>query len=213
MRVAPDERDALLAHAARLGVESPLAGPWIRHNWGRCVFWADGCRLHAEVGVLAKPRTCRQFPFVFAGDAVAIDPACFHADPDPSGEAPEAFLERGPAPGPRGPVPAWSALEAGHAVARRLRGLPLAAVIEGPRLGSQARQLLAGLEDAEPAVPDDAAQRVLDGRISTVLRFGLAPAEGLADLLVGGSQLLVGANRPVGAGFAAWVRLLRTGVV
>lgn len=30
---------------------------------GRCVFWADGCRLHAALGSGGKPRTCRKFPF------------------------------------------------------------------------------------------------------------------------------------------------------
>ena len=29
---------------------------------GRCLFWADGCRLHAALGPHGKPATCRKFP-------------------------------------------------------------------------------------------------------------------------------------------------------
>lgn len=30
---------------------------------GRCLFWADGCRLHVALGPHGKPATCRKFPF------------------------------------------------------------------------------------------------------------------------------------------------------
>ncbi|MEZ4321562.1 MAG: hypothetical protein R3F61_29080 [Myxococcota bacterium] len=212
MRIGPDELDPLIANAARLGIETPLVNGYLRQNWGRCVFWDAGCRLHAELGVDAKPTTCRQFPVLATEGGLVLDPACFHADPDPTAPAPDVPL-RGPAPvGPVQTLP-WDDLELGHTTAARLRALPLRAVLEGPRLGSLTRTLLEGLEEAAPAVPDAGDRDLLQVRANTVLRYGLAPREGLADLLVGGGQLVVGAGHPVGAGFAAWVRLLRTGVV
>ena len=107
----------------------------------------------------------------------------------------------------------WSDLRPGIRTAERLDALPLVAVVEGPRLGSLTRDLLAGLVGASPSTPGEADGARLAGRIDTVLRFGLAPAGGLRELLIGGSQLVIGAGLPVGPGFAAWVRLLRTGVV
>jgi len=79
--VDPAERERVRAHAEGLGVPSPFDGQALRQNMGRCCLWSptEGCRLHGRYGAEAKPRVCRQFPFVRAGDRVAIDPACPHA--------------------------------------------------------------------------------------------------------------------------------------
>jgi len=82
-RVVPidhDEAARIRTLAAALGIPSPLADGALRQNMGRCCFWAAdaGCRLHETHGADAKPRVCRQFPIVRAGNRVAIDPACPH---------------------------------------------------------------------------------------------------------------------------------------
>lgn len=226
VRPDPDERDALARHAERLGIDRPFSRGFLRQNWGRCVFWDAGCRLHRELGAEAKPRVCRQFPFVFRGSAAALDPACFHADPASDG-AQWADAVRPLAPGLRDAPSAtgtsesldldglWTDLSLGETIQAQLIALPLVAVLDGPHLGPLTTDLLRGLDTATPRAPTSAERSVLDGRIATVLDFALVPTarDGLVRELVGGSQLFLGAGRAPGTGFAAWVRLLRTGVL
>jgi len=212
VRVHPEEREALLRHAKQLGIDRPIVGAHLRHNWGRCVFWKDGCWLHAELGAHTKPRTCRQFPFILSPDATALDPACFHAHPDPRGDEPLRFFVGHPPPAPTVDLD-WEDLELGRSVRARLQSLPLCAVLDGPRLGSLTRHALSGLDRAEPIAPQGSDRALLDERSQTLIRYGLAPPEGLAELVVGGGQLLIGSGKPLPQGFAAWARLLRTGMV
>jgi len=74
----PEERIAIEALAAELGVRFPFDGTALRLVSGACVFHDDGCVLHRRAGPLAKPRVCRQFPWVRRGEAVGVDPACAH---------------------------------------------------------------------------------------------------------------------------------------
>ncbi len=231
MRPDPDERDALLHDARALGIDNPFArGVYLRHNWGRCVFYDDGCRLHREIGVHAKPRVCRQFPFVFGRSddgtvAKAIDPACFHATAADPEESPDvqgsAAVRPANPPVQTTPVPPhdrdglWADVSIGETIRERLIALPLVALLDGPHLGPLTTDLLTGLDRATPRTPTTEERALLDPRITTALQFALLPVSdpiAAATDLVGGSQLFLGARRPVGPGFAAWVRLLRTGV-
>ena len=198
VRIPEAERPAIAARAVELGVERPFAGPYLRQNWGRCVFWDAGCRLHATWGPEAKPAVCRQFPLLDGGRA--IDPACLHATPEDG------------APDPRMPIP-WTDLAPGEAVRTRLDTLPLVAVLDGPLIGPLPTELLRPLLTAEPTAPARDTHAGLEWRIHTIETHGLAPAADLRTLLVGGAQLLAGAGVPMGPGFAAWTRLLRTGMV
>lgn len=188
VRITPGERAQLLKDAATLGVEHPLSGPWLRQNWGVCVFYDAGCRLHAAFGADRKPAVCRRYPVIDG----TVDPSCFHWTGSNTTEVD------------------WEDLSVGWEVRERLRALPLVAVLDSPHLGPMATAQLEGLDRAEPGepAPDDAT--ALEARIGAALALahGTEPA-----LLVGGAQLIVGASKPIGAAFAAWMRLLRTGVL
>jgi hypothetical protein len=82
VRVVPlaVERAGLEARASALGVRFPFDGQALRLVMGRCVFYDDGCRLHEAYGADAKPRVCRQFPWVQRGGVIGVDPACAHHD-------------------------------------------------------------------------------------------------------------------------------------
>lgn len=189
VRVGDGERSRLARQAESLGVARPFSGPYLRQVWGRCVFLdASGCRLHAAFGAGAKPEVCRIFPRLPGGD---VDPACFHA---PDGQAELAALDE---------------LTHGASVRARLDRLPLVSVLDGPHLGPITTGLLRGLVDAGPVAPVGAARALLARRIDVAVRHGF----GDLSTLVGGAQLVVGAGLDVGAGFAAWTRLVRTGAL
>lgn len=213
--MSSEERTSIEAHARELGVPTPFAGPWLRQNWGRCVFWDEGCRLHATFSAQAKPTVCRQFPFVSGRTGLAIDPSCFHPDAHPDGQAPAVSIATQAAPTAPLDRGLWRDLAQAHEVRALLDALPLAAVTAGPRLGPQTReQLLKLVEPCPPRVPTDPECHALHRRSQTVMSHGLVPrSDVLPTLLVGGGQLLLGAGLAVDSGFAAWLRLLRTGVL
>lgn len=185
----PEEQEQLQAAAEELGVERPFAGPYLRQNWGTCVFYAEGCRIHAELGVERKPRVCRTFPVLGA----RVDPACFHP---------------GPATG-AGSLP-WDDLTDGRAAARWVDGLPLAAVLDGPVLGQLTVRALRPLIGAEPAVVRPARRsRVLDA-IEVLSVHGGIPQPDVRGAVHGGAQLLAGAGAD--DGLPAWIRLLKLGL-
>ncbi|MEZ4323419.1 MAG: hypothetical protein R3F61_38495 [Myxococcota bacterium] len=167
-----------------------------------------GCRLHAELGPMAKPAVCRQFPFVYAGPYVGIDPTCFHADPSADGDAPEPpFDVLVGAPPSHRPLP-WGDLRHGHDVRAALTSAPLEEV--APRIGPLARSMVEPLLRAEPAPPEPVW---FESRVRTALAFALVERVDAAGVLVGGCQLVWGAGLPPGQGFAAFMRLLHTGAV
>ncbi len=84
--IADDEREAIAARAAELGVAEPFDGAVLRKEAdGRCVFLDEArkCRLHAAYGIEAKPAVCRQYPYVARQVGVdirlGVDPGCLHA--------------------------------------------------------------------------------------------------------------------------------------
>lgn len=187
VRVRPDEREPLARHAALLGVEHPFAGDWLRQSWGRCVFHRDGCRLHAEIGVHAKPAVCRTFP-VLPG---AIDPACFHPG-RPTGE--------------RLPVD-WEDLLPGEQTRQQLDRLPLAAVLDGPLLGPTTAAALQPLVQARPSALPEGSRADLERHLHTLLTHRLLPHSDPVRAVVGGLQL-------GGPGILApWVRFLKLGLI
>lgn len=189
VRVGPEEKARLAADAESLGVQRPFDGPWLRQNWGVCVFYADGCRLHAELGSHRKPVVCRQFPVI----GTTVDPSCFHSG------------DTGP------PVDIdWEDLGPGLATRERLRTLPLVAILDSPHLGPMATAQLSELDRADPRPPSPEEAAQLEPRIGSALALAHGTERAL---LVGGSQLIVGADKAVGLAFAAWMRLLRTGVL
>jgi Fe-S-cluster containining protein len=200
VRPRPDEVAVLEARAAELGVDRPISGVWLRQVWGRCVFLDQGaCRLHTRWGPDAKPSVCRTFPVLSDG---RIDPACFHAG-EPTGTPDPVILD------------ALDALEHGWRVRAKLDRLPLAAVLEGHALGPQTTDLLRALiPSVGPRAPSGADRALLASRIDVALAFQLGPhpADEALPLLAGGGQLVVAAGIPVGAGFAAWSRLVRVGL-
>lgn len=204
--VRPEEQAGLLESARRLGVPDPLEGGMLRQEGGVCVFYADGCRLHAELAPEAKPAVCRQFPFVYSGPFVGIDPTCFHADPSPDGEAPETSVPDGFS----GPVStyrlAWDDLSLGWRVKRALARVAPDALTT--RIGPLARAFFEPIRGAEPA-PAEPWQ--FETRVRTALDFDLVGHPDPASLLVGGCQLITGARVPPGQGFAAFMRVLRSG--
>ena len=192
------------------------------------MFFADGCRLHRELGAHTKPRVCRQFPFVFRTDTTgvrhaAIDPACFHPARSSDPEAQTASSVSSPLPPGRVDatptstlLPAdwtglWRDLHLGEAMRARLIALPLVAVLDGPHLGPLTTELLRGLDRTSPRAPTSEEVQLLDPKIITVVQYSLSPAS--LDEVIGGVQLMLGTEHPLDAGFAAWMRLLRTGVV
>ena len=184
VRTTASERASLQAHAATLGIERPFSGPYLRQNWGTCVFYTEGCRLHATFGADAKPAVCRQFP-----EVDGIDPACFHPGPLDAGT----------------PWSDWRDLSIGVQLAARLRALPLRAVCKPQLLGSLTAAALAGLDHAEPADPGRHAWQLHGAASAALPSVRHHPDARL--LLVGGGQLLVGLDRA--QAYAAWVRLLR----
>ena len=184
VRVHDDERAGIDAHAVSLGVQRPFSGPYLRQNWGTCVFYEAGCRLHRAYGADAKPAACRAFP-----ERTGIDPACFH----PGEHASTELWDH------------WDTLDEGFRVRARIRALPLDSVRKPTLIGSTAADALQGLDDAEPLAPDTWRGR-LDWRAKQALP-DVAHQGNPVGLLVGGAQLLCGLGRP--QAFAAWVRLLR----
>lgn len=187
VRVEGEERARIAEKALELGVERPFSGPFLRQNWGTCVFYADGCRLHASFGAEAKPAVCRQFPEL---GGRAIDPACLH--PGEVTEVGEVWAE-------------WADLAIGRALAGRLRALPFDAVRKPRLLGSITAEALEGLERAEPVVPEADAAYLHWAASAALPSVDHHPDARV--LLVGGGQLLCGLGR--GGRYAAWVRLLR----
>lgn len=150
------------------------------------MFYDRGCRLHAELGVEAKPAVCRTFPRL----ADAIDPACFHP---------------GVPTGPRIHVD-WEDLEPGRATRTLLDDLPLAAVLDGPDLGPLTRQALLPLVSAAPKIIATVERPGLERHLSTVVRHALVPQQDPVRAVVGGLQL---GGRGV---LAPWIRLLKRGL-
>ncbi len=207
----PEERAGIEALAAELGVRFPFEGPALRRMGGACVFFADGCRLHAQAGPQAKPRVCRQFPWVRRGEATGVDPACAHAhDPDP----PPAELLGLDAP-PRRELPGddLAALAAGlevhlDEVAAAWRGAPWAFWADQGAAGPLRRAISAELAiltppDSWPSWPEGARA------VRTAWRLGLC--DDPAMLLVG-AAVVAGAWDDPGdrrRGLAVWARGLR----
>lgn len=189
MRVEGEERARIARLAAQLGIERPFGGPFLRQNWGTCVFYASGCSLHARFGAEAKPSVCRLFPEL-DGAAGAIDPACFHPGEVQVGSE---------------PWPLWTDLSIGRSLAQRLRDLPFDAVRKPRLLGVVTAEALEGLERAQPVLPGPEAS-YLHWAASTALPT-VSHHPGARELLIGGGQLLGGLGR--GRHYAAWIRLLR----
>lgn len=190
-RVRPDERDALITHAARLGIERPLDGHHLRQNWGRCVFLSrDGCRLHATFGPHAKPWTCRTFPRV----ADRIDPACHHP---------------GEVEGPAAQVD-WACLDDGRRARSWLDALVLPALLDGPLLGPAVAARLQPLVRAVPAVVPPEARSTLAIHFATLRDLRLVPQRHPVSAAHGGAQLLASVDAL--EAFPAWVRLLKLGL-
>lgn len=184
VRVHDDEREGIERRAVELGVQQPFSGPFLRQNWGTCVFYEAGCRLHRAFGADSKPRACRAFP-----ERTGIDPACFHPGEHASTEL----------------WGTWDDVTLGLAVREQLRALPFSSVRKPRQIGSIAAEALHGLEESSPIAP--VAWR---GRLDWRAKQALVDLEHHHDapaLLVGGAQLLCGLERP--QAFAAWVRLLR----
>jgi len=203
------EADRVARLASQLGVASPLSDGALRRNMGRCCLWEEGvgCRLHAAFGAEAKPHVCRQFPFVVAGERVALDPACPHHDP---GEGPTVPL-RGLAAA-RAPLPPTLALQLAHVglslaeVGRRWQAQPWTAWAEVADLGPHLREAVAGMRrcEAPREVPrwEEGA-----GCVSTAWEQGLLAADALPDGVAGAVMLASSPARRVW--LAGWLKLQR----
>lgn len=204
-----EEAERVRVLAARLGIPAPLDGGALRRNMGRCCLWAEGvgCRLHAAFGAAAKPHVCRQFPFVRAGEALALDPTCPHPVP---GDPPEVAVHGVAAP--RGPLPGTLQGQMAQAglslagVAARWRAVPWGPWREVADLGAPLREALAQLQglpppSTAPAWPEGA------GRVGVAWRFRLVADDALEDL-VAGAVVIAGAGERDEL-LAAWLKLLR----
>lgn len=79
-----EERARVGGYAAALRLEDAIDGRFLRRVEGACALLsAEGCRLHAAFGPVAKPAACNQFPLVAVrveGEVRAgVDPTCVTA--------------------------------------------------------------------------------------------------------------------------------------